>query len=135
MNLRNTSMSVDVQPYEATILIRAAAARADLEGSIAAVRGVYEAEGLKFTTLEKWEERKLAYPIKGETSAVYLIGYLVGDTQTVAKVERRAQLGDVILRQLIIARPGKALDRIREQRTKQAEAAAAAAAANALSEI
>jgi hypothetical protein len=50
------------------------------------------------------------------------------------KIERRAQLGEVILRQLIIARPGKDMERIREQRVKQA-AAAAAAAASAASEV
>jgi small subunit ribosomal protein S6 len=133
MNLRSTSMSVNT--YEVTILIRAAAARADLEGSLAAVRAVYEAEGIKFTNLEKWDERKLAYPIKGETSALYLIGFFSGDPLAIEKVERRAMLGDVILRQLIISRPGKDLERMREQRIKQAEAAAAAAAANALSEI
>jgi small subunit ribosomal protein S6 len=125
MNFRSISMSVN--SYEVTILVRAAAARADYEGTLAAVRAVYEAEGAKFTELDKWDERKLAYQIEGETSALYLNGYFNADPLAIDKIERRAQLGEVILRQLIIARPGKDMERIREQRVKQAAAAAAAA--------
>jgi|SRR5271154_6461367 len=124
---------MSVNSYEVTILVRAAAARADYEGTLAAVRAVYEAEGAKFTELDKWDERKLAYQIEGETSALYLNGYFNADPLAIDKIERRAQLGEVILRQLIIARPGKDMERIREQRVKQA-AAAAAAAASAASE-
>ncbi len=115
--------------YEATILVRSAAARADYEGTLAAIRQTYEAEGASFIELEKWEERKLAYPIQGETSALYFTAYLNADPLAIEKIERRARLGGTILRQLIIARPGKDLERIRAQRAKQAELAAAAAAA------
>jgi small subunit ribosomal protein S6 len=117
--------------YEATILVRSAAARADYDGTIAAVRQTYEAEGASFIELEKWEERKLAYPVDGETSALYLNAYFSADPAAIEKIERRARLGETILRQLVIARPGKELDLIRTQRAKQAEQAAAAAAAAA----
>jgi small subunit ribosomal protein S6 len=125
---------MSVNTYEVTILVRTAAARADFEGTLSAVRATYEVEGAKFTELDKWDERKLAYPIDGEVSALYLNGYFTADPLAIDKIERRAQLGEVILRQLIIARPGKDMERIREQRVKQA-AAAAAAAASAASEV
>ena len=121
--------------YEATILVRSAAARADYDGTIAAVRQTYESEGASFIELEKWEERRLAYPIEGETSALYLNAYFTADPLAVEKIDRRARLGETILRQLIIARPGKELERIRAQRAKQAELAAAAAAAAAAGEM
>jgi small subunit ribosomal protein S6 len=120
-----------VSNYETTIVVRAAAARADYEGTLAAVRAIYETEGAKFTELEKWEERKLAYPIDGETSGLYFYGYFTSDTSAIEKIERRALLGGTVLRQLIIARPGKDLERIRAQRAKAAAAAIAAAAAAA----
>jgi small subunit ribosomal protein S6 len=118
-----------VVTYETTILVSSAAARSDYEGTLAAVRAIYETEGAVFSDLEKWEERKLAYPIGKETSALYLIGYFTADPSAIEKIERRAKLGGVIMRQLIIARPGTDLERIRAQRVKQAAAAAAAAAA------
>ena len=120
-----------VTTYETTILVRAAAARTDYEGTLAAVRATYEVEGATFSELEKVEERKLAYPIAGETSALYFNGYFSADSLAIEKIERRALLGGVVLRQLIVARPGKAMERIKAQRAKQAEAAAAAAIAAA----
>ncbi len=117
--------------YETTILIKAADARADLDGTLAAIRQIYEAEGASFIELEKWEERALAYPIKGETSACYFTGYLTAPPGAVDKIERRVILGSTILRQLIIARPGKDLERIKTQRAKSKEMAVAAAAAAA----
>lgn len=118
--------------YEATILVKAAPARSDYEGTVAAVRQTYESEGATFIELEKWEERSLAYPIDGETSALYLNAYFTADPAIVERIERRARLGDAIIRQLIISRPGKEFERIKEQRAKTAANAAAAAAAAAL---
>ena len=115
--------------YEATILVRAAAARADYDGTIAAVRQTFETEGAQFLEFDKWEERKLAYPIAGETSALYINAYFSAPPASLDKIERRALLGGTILRQLIVARPGKELELIKAQRAKAAAAAAAAALA------
>ena len=118
-----------VSNYETTILVRAGAARSDYEGTLAAVRATYESEGATFLELDKGEERKLAYLIAGETSAFYFSGYFTADTSAIDKIERRALLGGTVLRQLIVARPGKDLERIKTQRAKAAAAAIAAAAA------
>ncbi len=117
--------------YETTILVKAADARADLDGTLAAIRQIYEAEGAKFLELEKWEERPLAYAIKGETSACYFTGYFTAPPAALDKIERRAVLGTTILRQMVVARAGKDLERIKTQRVKAKEAAVAAAAAAA----
>ncbi len=119
----------EANTYEATILVSAGAARTDYDGTLAAVRQTYEVEGATFIELEKWEERTLAYPIGKETSALYLTAYFNAPSAAIERIERRAKLGGTILRQLIVARPGKELERIREQRRKNAEAAAAAAPA------
>ena len=123
-----------VSTYETTILVRASAARTDYEGTLAAVRATYESEGVTFLEFDKWEERKLAYPIKGEASALYFHGYFNAPTSAIEKIERRALLGETVLRQLIVARPGPDLEKIKVQRVKAAAAAIAAAAAAAASE-
>lgn len=123
-----------VSNYETTILVRASVARTDYEGTLALVRATFESEGATFLELEKWEERKLLYPIAKETSALYFHGYFTSDTSAIEKIERRALLGGTILRQLIVARPGKELERIKTQRAKSAAAAIAAMAAAAASE-
>ena len=113
--------------YETTILVDANQARADFDGVLAAVREVYEVEGAEWIELEKWDERKLTFQISGQNSACYLVGYFKADPAIVERIERRAELGDAILRQLIISRDGHGYDKIREQRAAKAAAAAAAA--------
>lgn len=120
-----------MRSYETTILVRLSAVRADKEGTLAAVRGFYEAEGARFLDFKEWDERRLAYPLDGETNALYLIAYFEADPLAIEKIERRVQLSEIVLRQLIVAREGKALERIQAQRIKAAEQAAAAAVAAA----
>ena len=118
-----------MRTYEATILVSSTKARADFDATAAAAKAVFETEGAEFTEFEKWEERKLAYPIKGETSAFYINAYFSAPAEAIDKIDRRIQLGDEILRHLVIARDGKDLTRIQEQRARQAELAAARAEA------
>lgn len=113
-----------MRTYETTILINPGAARADYEGTLATVRQAYEGEGAEWIELDKWEERRLAYPIAGQTSALYLVGYFKGPTDIISKVERRARLTDVIMRQLIVVRDGKSYEAIISQRARAAERAA-----------
>jgi ribosomal protein S6 len=120
-----------MRTYETTILVKSSAYKGDADGTVAAVRSLYESEGAQFSDFEKWEERKLAYPIAGEGTAVYFTGYFAVDPLAIARIDRRAELSEIVIRHLIIAREGKALERIKVQRVKQAEAAAAAAAAAA----
>jgi ribosomal protein S6 len=121
--------STAVRTYETTILVKAADARANPDATLAAIRQIYEAEGASFIELEKWEERALAYAVKGETSACYFCGYFSAEPKAVERIERRAILGGTVLRQLIVARPGKSLELIRAQRAKAKAAALAAAQA------
>lgn len=120
-----------MRSYETTILVRSGPAREDRDGTIAAVRAFYEMEGAVFTEFGVWDERKLAYPIANETHALYLTGYLEADPLAIAKIDRRCELSDLVLRQLIVARDGADLQRIKDQRVRAAEAAAEAAAAAA----
>ena len=112
---------MSIANYETTILVPVSKARADYDGTVAAVRSVYENEGANFTDFQKWEEKKLAYQIKGEFSAVYFTAYFTADSESISEIERRASLSDVILRQLIITRTDDSLDKIKAQRVKQAE--------------
>jgi len=112
--------------YECTLLVNSGQAQADYDGTVAAVRGLYEGEGATWIEFEKWEDRRLAYPISGETSATYFFGYFEADSEIIGRIERRAGLSDLILRQLIVVRDGSSYDRIREQRAQQQARAEAA---------
>jgi ribosomal protein S6 len=122
--------------YETTIIVNAGQARADKDGSLATVRALYETEGAEWIELtdEGLGERKLAYPIDGEVTGLFLEGYFTATPDIVSRIERRVALDDLVLRQMIVVRDGKAYDQIRDQRAKRAERAAEAAAAAAMAE-
>ena len=84
---------------------------------------MYESEGVEFIEFDKWEERKLCYPIKGEKSAVFFTGYLRAEPAAIEKIEGKVQLTDTILRQLVIARDGAAYERIVDQRAAASRSA------------
>ncbi len=51
--------------------------------------------------LEKWEERKLAYEIKGRKRGCYVLTYFKCDSDKIVGIERDAQLSEPILRILV----------------------------------
>ena len=82
--------------YETTILVNAGLARADQRVRWpSATTTKLSAEWIE---LNVWEERKLCYAIKGETSALYLTGYFKADPLAIDKIERRVQLKNEIIR-------------------------------------
>jgi ribosomal protein S6 len=51
---------------------------------------------------EKWDERKLCYPIEGRTRAVYYLVRFTAPTGALGSIERDCQLNDTILRVLLL---------------------------------
>ncbi len=49
-----------------------------------------------------WEERRLAYPIKGHRKGTYWLTYFRADGEGVAGLERQCRLSDSILRALFL---------------------------------
>ncbi|MDA3962114.1 MAG: 30S ribosomal protein S6 [Planctomycetota bacterium] len=119
--------------YETTIIVNAGQARADKDGTLAAVRGLYETEGAEWIELsdENLGERRLAYPINGEATGLYLEGYFTAPADAISRIERRVELNELVLRQLIISRDVKGHEKMKDYRAKRAERMAEAAAAAA----
>lgn len=49
-----------------------------------------------------WEERKLAYPIRGQRKGTYWLVYFKSDPEKIGAIERECQLSETILRALIL---------------------------------
>jgi small subunit ribosomal protein S6 len=49
-----------------------------------------------------WEERKLAYPIRGQRKGTYWLVYFKADPEKIGSLERECQLSEGILRSLIL---------------------------------
>ncbi len=49
-----------------------------------------------------WEERRLAYPIKGHRKGTYWLFYFRADSEKIAPLNRQCQINDEILRHLFL---------------------------------
>jgi ribosomal protein S6 len=56
--------------------------------------------------LEKWEERKLAYEIRGRKRGLYVLAYFRCDGSKVGGIERDARLSESVLRILVTSAEG-----------------------------
>lgn len=86
--------------YEAMLLFPAGAS-AELEKSQTTVRSMIERHGGSILVLKKWDERKLAYELKGQKRGVYIIAYFTAPGNAIAAIERDVNLSEEILRVLV----------------------------------
>lgn len=89
--------------YEAMFLLDNTLASEDFEGAAALVDQIIEKHGAEIVQKEKWDERKLAYEIKGHRRATYYLVYFRALTSAIEEINGDVQLNETILRHLVIA--------------------------------
>ena len=87
--------------YEAMFIISQAVA-ADLNGAIAHIRDIIGRGNGTILAMKKWDERRLAYEIKGQKRGVYILLYFTAPGPDVAHIERDCNLSEKILRKSIL---------------------------------
>lgn len=70
-----------------------------------AVTGLFTKHGAKILSSRRWDERRLAYPIKGQHRGTYLLVYFSADTQHLAGIRRDLQFNESLLRSLMVDCP------------------------------
>ena len=86
--------------YEAMFLLPAGAT-AEMEKSLAMVKGIVERHGGEVIVLKKWDERKLAYEIRTQKRGVYVLVYFNAPPTAVSAIERDVNLSEDILRVMV----------------------------------
>ena len=66
------------------------------------VKGLISKCGGDPAWLMKWDDRKLAYEIKGSTHGTYFLSYFSGESDTVQKLSREIKLSPLVLRALFL---------------------------------
>jgi len=89
-------------PYEGMFLIDPVAHAASPESVEKAVQGLLEKHGAKIHRFERWDERKLAYQVKGHKRGVYLLAYFDLPGGNVDPLRKECRITEVILRQLLL---------------------------------
>jgi small subunit ribosomal protein S6 len=88
--------------YEGMFVLDAGKTGAGWEDGINHVKGLMDRSGATVVTMKKWDERKLAYEIRGQKRGAYLLAYFRAETDKITGLERDAQLSEFVLRCLIL---------------------------------
>src|SRR5262245_17354164 len=62
---------------------------------------ILERAGARVIVLHKWDERRLAFEIRGRKRAIYAITYFEADPMKIADLERDARLSEAVLRCMV----------------------------------
>ncbi|MCK4601083.1 MAG: 30S ribosomal protein S6 [Phycisphaerae bacterium] len=92
----------DKKNYEGMFLVDAGSP--DFEASSQPVRTVLERSEAELLAIKPWDERRLAYEIKGRKRGLYVLTYFKLDPAKVTELERDVELNEDILRMLVLRR-------------------------------
>lgn len=67
-----------------------------------AVTGLFQKHGAKILSSRRWDERRLAYTVRGQHRGTYLLMYVSIDTQAVTAIRRDLQFNEAVMRSLLI---------------------------------
>ena len=84
-------------------LIDSAEAGADWDGINAAIKKMLGRAEAEIVSIRKWDDRRLAYGIKGKTRGTYILCYFRADGQKINDIEKSVQLSEKILRVLVLS--------------------------------
>lgn len=107
--------------YEAMFLFDPtfAAEFANAEGEI---RRILERAGAELLFCKQWDDRRLAFKVKGRKRGVYVLTYFKAEAPKIAGLERDANLSENVLRVLVLRAEGvtpELMERAMEARTYQ----------------
>ena len=88
--------------YEAMFLVSSVAVEADRDGVLETIKNILGRVNAEVLSLKKWDERKLAYKIEGQTRATYFLCYFRAEGSSIKEIKRYAELSELIMRVLIL---------------------------------
>ena len=88
--------------YEGMFILDASKYSRDPAGMAQQVVDLIQQHGGTVLASRLWDERKLAYPIKGHKKGVYWLTYFRMPTANLVALERQCEITDDILRKLVL---------------------------------
>lgn len=89
-----------IQNYEAFLLFPQSAG-SDLQGAVDHVKEIVAGRKAELLSIAKWDERRLAYDVRGNKRGLYLLAYIHCDTKVISQIERDFTLSERVLRALV----------------------------------
>src|SRR4051794_36530767 len=88
--------------YECMFLLDTNKVAGDTATTMKQLHGILERNQAEVLISRPWDDRKLAYPIKGHKKGLYHLTYFRTDGKNLATIERDFALNETILRTLIL---------------------------------
>lgn len=88
--------------YEGMFLFNSTAVQSSVAAASDVLRQVLDRAEAEVVSMYKWDERKLAYPIKGQKRGLYMLAYFKARGTQIPNIERDVNLSDEILRCMIL---------------------------------
>lgn len=89
-----------IYTYEGMFLFPQAAV-ADLQAAADHVMEILNRAGAEIISFKKWDERRLAYEVKGNKRGLYFLAYFKAKGSKIAGIERDASLSEKMLRAMV----------------------------------
>lgn len=89
--------------YEGMFVVQNREGQKEPDPMVELITGLITKSGGELVSIEKWDDRKLAYDIDGHSQGIFYLTYFTGDENTVQKLRRECRLSDTILRALFLA--------------------------------
>gem|GEM_PF-459097 len=93
---------VPINMYEGMFLLDSAKASVAWEETVQQVHGILTKHGSEIVASRQWDEKRLAYPVKGHRKGTYLLTFFKADASRLKDISHDCKLNDVILRELIL---------------------------------
>ena len=90
-----------VNSYECLFLLDPTKTGSDMDGVRAQLHQTLEKHGAEILASRKWDDRKLAYPIRGHKKGLYYLTYFKADSKKISEMELDFRLSEVILRHMV----------------------------------
>ncbi len=92
--------------YEGMFLLDNQVVREDWKSAKRVVTDALEKHGAKVLTARRWDERKLAYPVRGKRRGTYLLVWYAAEVSGIPAMRREFDLSEKVLRYLMLASDG-----------------------------
>jgi small subunit ribosomal protein S6 len=100
--------------YECMFLLDTNKVAGDTPAAAKQLHTILEKHSAEVLASRPWEERKLAYPIKGHKKGLYYLMYFRTDGPNLVPIERDLQLNETVLRSLVLYVDPKMVDTLLE---------------------
>jgi small subunit ribosomal protein S6 len=104
-----------VNTYEGMFLLDSTKVAVSWDESVKHVHDILTKHQSEIVASRQWDERRLAYPVKGHKKGTYLLTYFKTDGSKLKEIVADCHLSDLILRELILGVHPKLVDHLVNQ--------------------